>query len=229
LATLSFQGQYRTLTGSHKLPVKRNNLRAAPMSRSGRNRFWHLLTSALELTATRLLPAFGHLVNHSYSTVHSRLNGYGNCRKITHSMTVQAINCILILGCIAMRSIRCGLLLPLSRGLSVCLSLCLLVTVSRERELCYNGRTDRDAAWVWTRADPRSRVLVGGGRGSQDFPQERTLLGVLLGYAQICRRSIFSTIFARGSSDAAFVCQSTVASCFVHRTPQGKLDSPAMT
>jgi len=38
---------YRTLIGSHTLPVKRNHWIAAAMTRSARNRRWYLLTVAI--------------------------------------------------------------------------------------------------------------------------------------------------------------------------------------
>ena len=41
------------------MPAKRNHRRAVPITRSGRNRCWHLLISVVNLAATRLLLAFG--------------------------------------------------------------------------------------------------------------------------------------------------------------------------
>ena len=50
---------YRTLIGSHTLLVKCNHWRAAaPLTGSAQNHFRHLLTSALDSSATRLLLAF---------------------------------------------------------------------------------------------------------------------------------------------------------------------------
>ena len=46
-----------------------------------------------------------------------------------------------------------------------------------------------------------------------DISRKGAIMGVILGHAQTCPRSIFSTLFARGMSDAASGYQSTVATC----------------
>jgi len=77
---------------------------------------------------------------------------------------------------------------------SVCVSVC-----SHERELCRNGRTDRDAIWDIDYWSPKNHVSD----GTRIPPRKRHFCGIVLWHARTCRRSIFSTLFARGSSDTA--------------------------
>ena len=74
-----------------------------------------------------------------------------------------------------------------------------------------------------TGVGPRNHVLD---RQGQDLPAgSEALLAVIFGHAQSCLRSIFSTLFARGSSDAASGYQSTIATCCVWYTDSN--DGPA--
>jgi len=61
---------------------------------------------------------------------------------------------------------------------------------------------------MWTR--------VAQGLGGLKSPREGVILVVILGRAQTCLRSIFSTVFTSGRGDAASGWQSTVVTCYLH-------------
>lgn len=87
-----------------------------------------------------------------------------------------------------MRSIRCGLLLPTQRGLS------MLTTVSCAKAAEPIGMPLGMRICVDT-----MKNVLGGGRVPT---REGALLGItcVLGHAQLCDRSIYSALFASGSS-----------------------------
>jgi len=61
---------YRTLVASHT--VRRSYRRAALMTGSTRNCLWHLLTYALDIMATQLLPIFGSCLEIQWIWISSR-------------------------------------------------------------------------------------------------------------------------------------------------------------
>jgi len=62
-----------------------------------------------------------------------------------------------------MRSIRYDLLLRTLRDLSVCLSVCLCLSIGHNHELCKNGWTDRDAVWSADSDGPKEPCIRWGG------------------------------------------------------------------
>jgi len=96
------------------------------------------------------------------------------------------------LGRVAVCSIRCGLLLLMWRG--------LLVT----SECC--AKTAELIDMPFGCGFGRARGNVADRRGQ--------FFGIILGHAQACPRSIFSTLLSRDSSDAASGYQSAVSPCF---------------
>ena len=92
---------------------------------------------------------------------------------------------------------------------SVCLS------VDHERELCENGRTDRDVVWGNGVTEAQGITHWAGVRVPYGQGQH---WGYILEHAPTCRRSIFSALFARGRSDAA-LATGTVSVCFIGSKP----------
>ena len=95
-----------------------------------------------------------------------------------------------------MRSIRCGLLLQTKRGLPVCVR---LIALSVTRASCAKTAEPIEMLLsLWTRGCTESHVLSGD--EARITPHTRDTFGgsVLVGPAQTCRRSIFSTVFVRG-------------------------------
>lgn len=83
-----------------------------------------------------------------------------------------------LLGRIAMYSTRCGLLLRIQYGLSVCLSVCVTSVSLAKKINCLRCRL-MEIQETMHKAEAR-----------------------ILGPSQTCQRSIFSTLFASNSSDA---------------------------
>ena len=96
------------------------------------------------------------------------------------------------------------------RTVCLCVCMCACPSVSWSRAWAVLKRLDRSKCRLWCGLAGLCEPLLGG---SPDPQRELTLLGIIIGRAQTCPLSIFTTLFARSSSDAAFGYQSTVAMC----------------